>query len=139
MLYSIYHISYIIYNILYIMHYILYIIYIYICYTLYAIYIYIYHVSTINIYNPSARPQIAFLGSPGGALGELWEARATTGGPEASWRKKLSKHMCFTIKSEATDHFACTRRERPSPNTVKTDRLAPAWSTRGARRHFTAS
>ncbi len=27
---------------------------------------------------------------------ELWEARATTGGPEASWRKKLPKPLCFS-------------------------------------------
>ena len=30
-------------------------------------------------------------------------------------------HMCFTIENEKRDHFACTRREWPSPNTVKTD------------------
>ena len=30
-------------------------------------------------------------GIPGKLWGELWEARVTTGGPEALWRKKLSK------------------------------------------------
>ena len=77
-------------------------------------------------------------------LGSIWEASGRSSGrpgrrQEAQRRLggKSCQNMCFTIKSEATDHFACTRRERPSPNTVKTDRLAPAWSTRGARRHFT--
>ena len=37
--------------------------------------------------------------TPGELWGELWEARATTGGPDASWTKKLSKHICVTIKS----------------------------------------
>ena len=50
----------------------------------------------------------AFEGYVGGIWEELWETRATTGGPEASWRKKLSKHICFTIKSCVGEHFVCT-------------------------------
>ena len=38
----------------------------------------------------------AFGGYVGGIWEELWEARATTGGPEASWRKKLPKPLCFS-------------------------------------------
>ena len=34
--------------------------------------------------------------------------------------KKITKPLCFTVESRATDHFACTRRARPSPSTVKT-------------------
>ena len=34
--------------------------------------------------------------------------------------KLITKPSCFTVESGATDHFACTRRARPSPSTVKT-------------------
>ena len=47
--------------------------------------------------------------------------RGTQGTQEAPGglgSKNVTKPLCFTIESGASDHFACTRRARPSPSTV---------------------
>ena len=46
--------------------------------------------------------------------------QGTQKAPGGLGSKKVTKPLCFTIESGATDHFACTRRARPSPSTVKT-------------------
>ena len=47
--------------------------------------------------------------------------------------KLITKPSCFTVESGATEHFACTRRARPSPSTVKTQSGSagrwPRWGT----------
>ena len=49
--------------------------------------------------------------------------RGTQGTQEAPGglgSKNVTKPLCFTVESGATDHLACTRRARPPPSTVKT-------------------
>ena len=46
--------------------------------------------------------------------------QGTQEAPRGLGGKKVTKPSCFTVESGATDHFACTRRARPSPSTVKT-------------------
>ena len=47
--------------------------------------------------------------------------------PEASWRQSVSKHMCFSDKSGATDLLACTGATRPSRSPQQGSK---SWRTR---------
>ena len=55
---------------------------------------------------------------PGGTQEAPRGTQGTQEAPGGLGSKKVTKPLCFTIESGASDHFACTRRARPSPSTV---------------------
>ena len=55
---------------------------------------------------------------PGGTQEAPRRTQGTHEAPGGPGRKKVPKPLRFTVESGASDHFACTRRARPSPSTV---------------------
>ncbi len=71
---------------------------------------------------------------PGGTQEAPRGTQGTQEAPGGLGSKKVTKPLCFTIESGATDHFACTRRARPSPSTVNYSKYGRSYARTFHRR-----